>query len=146
MAFDKKTKHEHPSYGMVQFVRTGGSSRRLFGSGLNHHSATILLTVREGVRHHELGRDWYMGNRALVEVELSAAQFTSLLTQMNVGTGVPCTIRRYNGEVAEPPDEPPETERVRNYFKYSMEELAERLKTVATTITDTLGKKSVTKK
>lgn len=87
MKFDK-----HKSWGMVGLARTYGAERELFGSDVTNHN-TIKLTIKHAQKHRELGRDWTMGDDILCEVELSALQFAELLTNMNVGDGVPCTIR-----------------------------------------------------
>jgi hypothetical protein len=149
----KKNYKRHPSYGVVQFMRTGGGSGRLFGSAVKRHGSTIRLTVCPASYQHDLGRDWIHGDLdAIVEVEMSATQFAELLTSMNVGSGVPCTIRRRMDDdgkqhrIEDPPDEEVEAERVRGYFRETMEKLADRLTELTDQVSKTLDKKSVTKK
>ena len=115
----------HPSWGMVEFSRVEhGGPCRLFGSSLTNHGTTIILRVREASRKHGLGQDWYHGSHSkeLIEVELSAAQFAGLLTTMNIGNGVPCTIRHVQGERRPnvPPD-PGEMGRIRSAFRKDIE-------------------------
>jgi len=85
----------HPSYGTVMFTRThcGGGREKLFGSAITNHFTTVKLTIREAELRHKYHEDRIWGDRKIIEVELSAAQFVELLTTMNVGTGTPCTIR-----------------------------------------------------
>lgn len=128
----------HPSWGMVQFVRREcGGPNRLFASSLPKHGTTIALKIMHAVRHHETGRDWYVGDHAvpeIVEVELSAAQFAALLTTMNVGDGVPCTLRYVHGErMPDVPEDPGETGRVR-------QSVADDFKGIVTKLEDLLGK------
>lgn len=85
-------REKHKSWGMVGFYHNFGSGRELFGSDVTNHN-TIRLTVKHAVKHRELGRDWTMGDDIICEVELSALQFAELLTNMNMGDGVPCTIK-----------------------------------------------------
>lgn len=87
-----ETKEKDKSWGMVGFYRSYGGGRELFGSDVTNHN-TIRLTVKHAIKHRELGRDWTMGDDTICDVELSALQFAELLTNMNVGDGVPCTIR-----------------------------------------------------
>ena len=87
-----KEREKDKSWGMVGFYRNYGSGRELFGSDVTNHN-TIRLTVKHAIKHRELGRDWTMGDDIICEVELSALQFAELLTNMNMGDGVPCTIR-----------------------------------------------------
>ncbi len=115
---------EHPSWGMVEFSRIEhGGDCRLFGSNLTNHGTTIMLRVWQAQRKHDLGQDWmYGGSRELIEVEMSAAQFAGLLTTMNSGNGVPCTIRRVQGEQRpEVPPDPGEMGRIRAAFRQGIE-------------------------
>lgn len=82
----------HPSWGMVGFYRNHGTERQLFGSDVSNHG-TVCLKVKHAKKERALGRDWTMGTDIICEVEMSSLQFAELLTNMNVGDGVPCTIR-----------------------------------------------------
>ncbi|MFA5132543.1 MAG: hypothetical protein WC444_04475 [Candidatus Paceibacterota bacterium] len=125
-AFEKK--ETHPSYGTVMFARQeiGGTNNphRLFGSSLRNHARTVILRICKADLYHELGRDWVFGHDVLAEVELSAAQFSELLTTMNVGSGVPCTIRHMNGigKPEDPPFNEVEIDRTHDHFKESLKE------------------------
>jgi hypothetical protein len=115
---------EHPSWGMVEFSRVEhGGTCRLFGSNLTNHGTTIMLRVWQAHRKHDLGQDWiHGGSRELIEVEMSAAQFAGLLTTMNIGNGVPCTIRHVQGEQRpEVPPDPGEMGRIRAAFRREIE-------------------------
>lgn len=106
----------HPAYGMVAFNRVQGSPGKMFGSSLPQHGHFIRLIVRHGKRKHDLGRDWVMGDGpSVVEAWLSAAQFAELLTTMNIGDGVPCTLKRIEGRKVEDMPEDEETEAERTY-------------------------------
>lgn len=83
---------KHASWGMIGFYHTQGGERQLFGSDVSNHN-TIRLAIKHARKHRELGRDWTMGDDIICEVELSSLQFAELLTNMNIGDGVPCTIR-----------------------------------------------------
>lgn len=87
-----KEMEKHASWGMVGLYRNYGGERQLFGSDVSN-CTTIRLAIKHAKKHRELGRDWTMGDDVICEVELSALQFAELLTNMNMGDGVPCTIR-----------------------------------------------------
>lgn len=121
MTDDRDRKEfNHPSYGMASFHRShNGSGARLFGSSITDHHNTVRLTIGAGTLIHELNHDRYYGSLTgeHIEVEFSAAQFAELLTRMNEGSGVPCTIRTREGKrVDDPPDIETETERIKNGF------------------------------
>ena len=85
-------KDVHPSYGMLAFHRVSGGDPNLFGSSVLHNQK-IQLTLKEGHVFRELNTNWYGGDRTLFEVEMSYTQFADLISAMNVGDGVPVTIR-----------------------------------------------------
>lgn len=84
--------------GLVGLSRVNGS-KKLYMSNLNN-SNWISLRVYEGRDTTEYGEKkvFAKSGRPLVDLELSASQFAELLTTMNVGHGVPCTLRYINGE------------------------------------------------
>lgn len=131
-----KPHKTHPSYGMARFTRTQGGKRKLFGSATPEHGTTIMLAISAGSIKHDLGRDWYFGSDDYIEVELSPAQFVELLTTMNIGSGVPCTVRfvQGKGKIEDPPDEGTESERVRDYFQEKINETLGRIKSMEAAI------------
>lgn len=80
----------HPSFGLVGFTRTHGACR-VHGSDIEHYD-TITLTIRQGSVKRQYHREWHHEEKLLIQVRLSAEQFAGLLTTMNVGNGVPCTV------------------------------------------------------
>lgn len=101
MSFGKK--YEHESYGMIGISHISGGSRPLFGSAIKH-DRTIKLVIRQADVERHLKQEWYHGQNTIVEIELSAAQFTQFITNPNCGDGVPCTIKQVSGKsMASPP-------------------------------------------
>lgn len=149
MSFDDEDKvFKHESYGMVSLSRVQSSGRRrLFGSALDRHYNTIVLRVHRAERRHKLSMDWYHAEQTpLVEVELSAAQFAEMLTTMNVGNGVPCTLRSVAAKtMTEPPEERTETEEVREGFKEMAEALGKRMVSFRKEVATALESRGVTK-
>lgn len=144
-------KFEHPSYGMVGFSRVTGNPGRLFGSSVSgssvsDHGTFVSLRITRASRQHDLSRDWYHGDMTpIIEVYLSSAQFAELLTSMNIGSGVPCTIRYTDGQSVEsPPNELLEAEQVKHDFKGRIDELAVKLISSQKHISELLEKKALT--
>lgn len=83
----------------------------------------------------------------MLELDLSAAQFAELLTSMNVGSGVPCTLRYADGKRKEnPPEEKLEAEQVRHDFKDKTEQVARKMDASVKKIGELLAKKNLGQK
>lgn len=129
MGTDDK-RHDHPSYGMVQFNRRSNSRPGyLFGSSVTSHYHTVTLSISTGYAlESDLGEQRFRASGEIVEVELSAHQFAEVITTMNVGDGVPCTIRRRDGKrVEDPPAPSSDTERAHDAFEAKMAEFGRQV-------------------
>lgn len=85
--------YKDKSYGMISVGRvTGGGKEGLFGSSINHTN-TISLKIGHGSLTRDLSSDWFHMEDRLIEVEMSTLQFSELITSLNVGAGIPCTIK-----------------------------------------------------
>ncbi len=134
---------EHESYGLVQFSHRSGNPK-LFHSALeNHYNYVTLLVKTAKLRRSDTGDrvDGPMhGN--ILEVDLSAAQFAELLTTMNIGSGIACTIRRREGKQVEPPpDIDTQTENLRSEFKVRAKEFTKKILSRASGVTSLLKTK-----
>lgn len=140
-------RREHPSFGLIGFSRcsVGGSRKyRLFGSSLAKHYNVIMLRVHQAFEEHHLSQDWRHAQGApLIEVEMSEAQFASLLTTMNMGEGVPCTIRYVapggSGKVESAPDADVEVDKVRKGFERDIKELVNKFESLKVRAKEILG-------
>lgn len=83
---------EHPAFGLISISRRYRGDSTLFGSSIEHDNV-ISLTVKHAINKRALSNDWYYGKGKIVEVEMSLSQFSECITSMNVGDGIPCTIR-----------------------------------------------------
>lgn len=86
------TRTSHPSYGSLVFNRRNGGTTPLFGSSIEHRN-TIAMTLYHADLTRGLHSDSIYGNKKIVEVEMSYSQFAEAITSMNMGSGVPVTIR-----------------------------------------------------
>ena len=147
----RNSEESHESFGMIGFARVaggGGKRRLLFGSHLENHYETIQMTIKTAVRKHGLSRDWHHGIDTLIQVEMSPVQFSQLLTTMNFGDGVPCTIRYKAGQgYLEPvPDSyVPEPTKILNEAKSHFESLFQDIDTKSSEIDKILSKKTLSK-
>jgi hypothetical protein len=93
----------HPSWAMIGASRVshGGAGASLFDSDILHQH-TVTVRVRTASRRRDLNRDWLHPEQEFVEVEMSEAQWASFVSSMNSGSGVPCTIRRREGDYLVP--------------------------------------------
>lgn len=100
---DRAPKETHESYGMLSFSRVSGGDSTLFGSSIQHRE-TIQLTIGEAEIKRSLNNDWYYRKNEQIVIEMSHSQFSEAITSMNMGSGVPVTIKRWAGKrMAEPP-------------------------------------------
>lgn len=81
------------------------------------------MLLKEGTVARDLNEDWYFGGPGIVEVEMSQSQFAELITSMNMGSGVPCTIKFIKGKGRIPePDFINKREQITNEFKERMDD------------------------
>ena len=134
---------------MVGFYRTTGNPGRLFGSPLRTHDHYVTLRLSAGTRYNSFGHDRFHGGMRgeIVEIMLSAGQFSELLTTMNVGSGVPCTIQYLLGKkVPSPPEDVElEVEKVRNGFKKDMDGVVAKVREDRKELEELLEKKTLSK-
>ncbi len=85
----------HSAWGLIgaSRVSNGPPGATLFDSDIRH-AHTVIVRMSTATRKRDLHRDWIHQGREFVEVEMSEAQWASFVSSMNVGDGVPCTIRR----------------------------------------------------
>lgn len=136
-----RTSHE--SFGMAGFSRSsiGGKGVYLFGSSIKHNS-TITFRVHHAEVDRHLEQDWFHATDRLpiVEIEMSQSQFAEMITSMNMGDGVPVTIRSIYEHRTEPC--PHESKRMQhsNEFKQSIRKTAESLKDAKVKMQKLIGK------
>ena len=135
---------QHESYGMIGVHRLHGGSTQLFGTSVRHDTR-IAITIKRGEKRRDLSNNWYYGREELIEVELSPTQFAEMITSMNFGDGVPCTIKRIGRERM--PDCPEIQQRAlfEEEFKSTMRGVGQDARDLIQEAREILGKKSVNK-
>lgn len=96
-----KDYETHPSYGMIQCDRvTHSRGEELFGSKIQVWNS-IRLTISTARVKRGLNRDRFFADKCKAVVYLTPAQFAEMITSMNHGEGVPCTIGFIDGNNVE---------------------------------------------
>jgi hypothetical protein len=122
----------------------------LYGAAQNYHPTSISISISRSQRDHDLSSDWFFGSRdEIIEVEMTSLQFADMLTHMNIGDGVPCTIRHIQREQVPyiPEEDDTEVGRIRESFKKSMKEITseERVTKAKEELSKILEKKAISK-
>ncbi len=141
----EKEVFKHPSYGMIRFTRTNGRAK-FFGSELpqDHY---IEMTLENAVVERDLSKEWYYAQGGMVaRVRMSATQFAELITSLNIGSGVPCTIEFADKKRTEPlPEIEGRKEAVHRKFEERMQEFATRIKENQLRAKEIVKKKTLSK-
>jgi len=99
---DNKQKETHPAYAQLSFSRINSSkndNNTLYGSAIRHQTI-ISMKVYKSEKYYSNYTENYFGYGVpYIEVEMSQAQFSEAITSMNIGSGVPVTLRSIRGEV-----------------------------------------------
>lgn len=99
----------HESYGLVSFSRVFGHSGFMFGSDVLSENF-IELRIAHGEKIYDEGHSfYYFPNDEIIRVKMTNTQFAELLTNMNVGSGIPCTIESLNGKIINQQKEMPDS-------------------------------------
>jgi hypothetical protein len=95
--------YSHPSWGVVHASRVSGWSN-LFGSNLEHQHYVTLSIGRAKKTVDSNGMERISGDMRgeLIEIKMSEVQWGQLLSSMNMGSGVPCTLERVGYEYMPP--------------------------------------------
>ena len=133
----------HPSYGLIGISRTTGTTN-LFGSSIQHID---YFTLRVATAEHErsLSHDWYHKKKTILELKLSSTQFMDMITGMNRGDGVPCTLYYVNGELMPEPPFISQLDLHAQEFKNKMKAVSEPLEADIQMIKELLSGKTVGK-
>jgi len=143
---ENETRRTHPSYGKIAFTRTNSNGADFFGSELRQDNY-ISMEIRNAEIIRDLSSDKYWPDGPpLIQVRMSSGQFAELITSMNVGSGVCCTIERLNGKkVEEYQPQESRKEFVHNEFKLRMKEFANQLTEKQKQAKELINKKTLSK-
>jgi len=149
-------RERHESFGLVGVSRItvgGGARCNMFGSHLDHHPTLFRFTVKRAVRlHTELAYDRFHSDgeaerTQLLEFDLTATQFVELMTSLNVGEGIPCTLRYVLGEQMEdvPGEHETEAQNIARKFAAEMKDVAGSVKPLTDQVAAIMAKPTIGK-
>jgi hypothetical protein len=121
------TRVDHPCFGMIGAARVNGGTF-LYGSDFQHN-AFVRVTVRESCLRRSLSTDWPHGNKELIEIDLSEAQWAEFVSAMNIGFGTQCTIRHVQHEFR--PGLPKPERRADQFAREAADDMRESLEALA---------------
>jgi hypothetical protein len=143
----KEETHTHPSFGKIGFSRvTCNPSQNFYGSELpqDHY---ITMKIYNSEIQRELTQDrYYTKGIPLIQIRMSNGQFAEMITSMNIGDGVCCTIERLGiDKIEELPQQESRKEFVHRKFEDRMKEFASKIKKQQQEAKDLVGKKTLSK-
>lgn len=131
----------HPAYAQLQFSRRNTSGYSLYGSSIGHQH-TITLRISKSVKQYTNYSEHYHADvRPYIEVEMSQAQFSEAITTMNIGDGVPVTLRQLQGKYIPRCQELTIQERVQRDLNGQLKTLARKLGADSVAVKELLTKK-----
>lgn len=146
MSKEEVQVEQHESYGIVGLSRVtcgaAGGGINLFGSSIRQ-SEVIALRLATARVQREVGRNWYSADKHIIEVYLSPNQFAELVTHMNVGEGVPCTITRHQGRMMQPCPEYNQGEKFERDFRNDVLRIMQRTHDLIADVKARFDKKNV---
>ena len=141
----EQERYTHPSFGQIHFSRSNGT-HNFYGSELQQdHYITMY------VKKSELNRDlssehYYAYDPSLIEIRMTSSQFAEMITSMNSGTGVPCTIEMVNGKTVEKfPNPESRKEFVHRKFNERMKEFGDKIRENKNKAKEIVKKKTLSK-
>ena len=141
-----REKIQHESFGQISFTRTQGRGQTFYGSELpqDHY---VSMEIRQSEVQRDLTNEWYSTyGIPLIRIRMSSGQFAELITSMNMGSGVPCTIERLMGKkVDEFPEIESRKELVHRKFEERMKQFADTIRENKIKAKEIVKKKTLSK-
>ena len=135
----------HPSFGAVTLSRiSSNNGASLYQSRIKHRNF-IRLRIFKAQNFRNLYTDVSHTTKSVVEVDMTANQFSQLITTMGLSEGVPCTIRRIDGETIPEPLFDSRREQFVKEFHEQMEDISHKCDEVIGFVKELMEKTSVSK-
>lgn len=88
----------HPAFAQISVSRVSGNTA-LYDSDFRHNHYIVLRIAKSYILRH-LNRDWHHAEiSGFVEVAMTESQWATMVSSLNMGGGVPCTLQRYDGKM-----------------------------------------------
>ena len=98
----------------------------MFGSNIKHQNF-ISLRIFKSEKCFDEYSERYYPREQLIDIEMSAVQFSEAITTLNYGSGVPITLRFVGGEMMPECPEVNQVEKINLDAKDKIQEVAEQL-------------------
>jgi len=143
---NEEERIQHESFGQIRFSRVNSTGAEFYGSELTQNNY-ISLEISNSEMIRELTQDrYYNTSIPLVRLRMSSSQFAELITTMNVGSGVPCTIERLGiKKVDELPENESRKEFVHRKFADRMKMFGDNIRERQTKAKQLVKKKTLSK-
>ncbi len=135
----------HESFGQIRFNRSQGSAS-FYGSELQQDHY-ITMEIHQSEIQRQLTNEWHFENGApIVKLRMTSGQFAEMITSMNNGSGVPCTLEMIKGERLQklPPQES-RKEFVHRKFEDRMKDFADTIRERQNKAKELVKKKTLSK-
>lgn len=144
---NEQEKISHQSYGQITFSRVSSRPPQTFYGSELPQDHYIQMRVYNSEINRTLTKDWHFPKSIpLIQVRMSSNQFAELLTSLNVGSGVPCTIEMINKmPVEEYPAHESRKEFVHRKFEDRMKEFTKTLRDKQNLVRELTAKKTLSK-
>lgn len=124
---DNNERYKHPSYGQIHFSRVNGHAN-FYGSELEQDHF-ITMEVSRSEIDRALTHDHYFAWETVLKLRMTAGQFSELITSLNNGSGVPCTLEYIEGVKVEPlPQQESRKEFVHRKFEERMKQYGDAIR------------------
>lgn len=144
---DEDERYSHESFGQISFSRIQSNPpEKFYGSELDQ-SYYIQMTIQKSEVNRTLSQDWYFAREIpLAQVRMSSGQFAELITSMNMGSGIPCTIEMINQvPMAKLPEQESRKEFVHRKFEDRMKDFADTIREKQKAAKELVKKKTLSK-
>jgi len=136
---------KHESFGQLYFGRTTGNGTKFYGSELDQDHY-ISMELKQSEVHRDLSKDWYHATKLLARVRMSSGQFAEMITSLNNGSGVCCTVEYADGRPMQPlPFNESRKEFVHRKFEDRMKEFGNTIREKQKAAKELVKKKTLSK-
>lgn len=97
----ERERFSHESFGQIRFARVNGNNTGFYGSELpqDHY---ISMEVHHSEVDRDLTKDWYYNKGLVLRLRMTSGQFAEMITSLNNGSGIPCTLEYVESKKIEP--------------------------------------------
>ena len=124
----EQEKITHESFGQISIHRVTGGGSKFYGSELPQDNY-ISIEINHSELNRDLTKEWYFPIKQILRLRMTSNQFAELITSLNNGGGVPCTLERIeNKSIEQFEKQESRKEFVHRKFKERMKEFAIRIR------------------